>query len=78
VSFLCLSVSHSLLPSSNIAAKSLLLEYAACGTPGDSGSPVWGWWADGPYLTGLMTISEDGAVWGPGGPLIANLISEQN
>jgi len=57
-----------------------ILEYAACGTPGDSGSPVWSWWEDGPYIVGLMTevASQLGAnaVWGPAGQALVNLVSQ--
>jgi hypothetical protein len=57
-----------------------LVEYAACDTPGDSGSPVWSWWEDGPYIVGLMTEvgSQLGANagWGPAGQALVNLVSQ--
>jgi hypothetical protein len=73
-------VSCSILSTVDILKANFLIEYAACTTPGDSGSPVWSWWEDGPYIVGLMTEvgSQLGvsAGWGPAGQALVNLVSQ--
>jgi hypothetical protein len=55
-------------------------EYKACITPGDSGSPVFAWWSDGPYIIGLTTqtgwVNGDFDSFGPGGYSMVQLINQ--